>query len=120
MATSYYPCLSDERLTSNGGNYASLEPCEVLTEEEWILGGLTPWVDSVDEGEINVIHVDGTQDDEAILEASKLEEPLHFKPRLRGLSLVKMSKITQMCWRIGIETKTSQVMCWKGIGGTWT
>ena len=79
LATSHHPCLSDERLSSRSEDYLSLELCEVLTEEEWILGGSTPWVDSVDEGEINAIHVDGTQDDEVILKASKLEEPLHLK-----------------------------------------
>ena len=41
----------------------------MLIEEEWILEGLTPWVDSVDDGEINLVYVDGTQDDEAIIEA---------------------------------------------------
>ena len=85
LTMSYHLCLSDERLSSRGEDYLSLEPCEVFTEEEWILGGLTPWVDGVDEGEINAIHVDGTQDDEAILEASKLEEPLHFKTTSTGI-----------------------------------
>ena len=85
LTTSHHLCLSDERLSSRGKDYLSLEPCEVLTEEEWILGGLTPWVDSVDKGEINAIHVDGTQDDEAILGASKLEEPLHFKTTSTGI-----------------------------------
>ena len=56
-----------------------LDTCEVLTEEEWILGGLTPWVDSVEKSDVNLVHVDGTQDEEAIMEAEKLEEPLHFK-----------------------------------------
>ena len=32
--------------------YASLEPCEVLTEEEWLQGGLTPWVDGIDESSV--------------------------------------------------------------------
>lgn len=85
LATSHHPCLSDERLNSSSEDYLSLEPCEVLTEEEWILKGLTPWVDSVDGDKVNVIHVDGTQDDEAILEASKLEEPLHFRTTSTGI-----------------------------------
>ena len=76
---SHYLCLNDIRLSFKDEDYLSLEPCEVLIEEEWILGWLTHWVDSVDEGEINAIHVDGIQDDEVILEASKLEEPLHDK-----------------------------------------
>ena len=32
--------------------YALLEPCEVLTEEEWVKGGLTPWVEEVGEEEV--------------------------------------------------------------------
>ena len=28
---------------------------------------------------VSLVHVDGAQDEEAILELSKLEEPLHFK-----------------------------------------
>ena len=42
MATSYHACLSDEILRARSEEYSSLEPCEVLTEEEWILGELTP------------------------------------------------------------------------------
>ena len=62
-----------------------MKPLQVLTEEEWILGGLTPWVDSVDGSEINTIHVDSTQDDIAILEASTLEEQLQFKTTSTGI-----------------------------------
>jgi hypothetical protein len=50
----------------------------VFTKEEWIIGGLTPWVDSVDEGDVSLVHVDGTQDEKAIIEASRLKERLHF------------------------------------------
>ena len=56
-----------------------LEPCEVLTEEEWVKGGLTPWVEEVGKVEVGAVHVDGTQKEEAIMEMDKLEEPLHFK-----------------------------------------
>ena len=52
-----------------------LESCEVLTEEEWVKGGLTPWVDEV---RVGVVHVDGIQEEEVIIEVEKLEEPLHF------------------------------------------
>ena len=79
MTISHHSCLSDDILNARIEEYSLLEPCEVLTEEEWILGGLTPWVDSVDDGEVNLVLVDGTQDDEVIVKASKLEEPLHFK-----------------------------------------
>ena len=34
-------------------------PCEVLTEEEWLLGGLTPWIDVIEEYGVNIVHVDG-------------------------------------------------------------
>jgi hypothetical protein len=83
--TSYHPCLNDKRLSSRSEEYSLLEPCEVLTEEEWIRGGLIPWVDSVDEGDVSLVHVDGTQDEEVILEASRLEEPLHFKTTSTGI-----------------------------------
>ena len=51
----------------------------MLTEEEWIQGGLTPGIDSVEESAMSQVHVDGTQDEEAIVEFARLEEPLHFK-----------------------------------------
>ena len=78
MVTSHHVCLSNDILRSRSEEYSLLEPCEVLTEEEQILGGLTPWVDSVEESGISLVHVDRTQDEEAIVEASRLEEPLHF------------------------------------------
>ena len=75
---SYHECLKDDRDKSISEEYALLEPCEVLTEDEWLQGGLTSWIDVIEEGEINVVHVDGTQDEEAIINTSKLAEPLHF------------------------------------------
>ena len=42
MTTFHYVCLRDDILNSMNKKYSLLEPCEVLTEEEWILGGLTP------------------------------------------------------------------------------
>ena len=41
--------------------------------------GLTPWIYSMEESDVSLVHVDGTQYEEAIMEAEKLEEPLHFK-----------------------------------------
>ena len=79
MMTSYHACLRDDILNSRNEEYSLLEPCEVLTKEEWILGGLTPWIDSMEESDISLVHVDRTQDEEVIMEAEKLEEPLHFK-----------------------------------------
>ena len=34
--------LMDGRGSSREESYALLEPCEILTEEEWLQGGLTP------------------------------------------------------------------------------
>ena len=34
--------------------------------------------------EVGVVHVDGTQEDEAVIEIDKLEEPLHFKTTSTG------------------------------------
>lgn len=50
----------------------------MLTEEEWVKGGLTPWVDEIGEMEVGVVHVDETHEKKAIIEVEKLEEPLHF------------------------------------------
>ena len=93
---SYHDCLKDDRNKSTAEDYALLEPCEVLTEEQWLQGGLTSWIDVIEEGEVNVVHVDGTQDEEAIIDASKLEELLYFvtknSPPLDFI-LVRMEKL---------------------------
>ena len=85
MTISHHLCLTDDILNGRSEEYSLLEPCEVLTKEEWILGGLTHCVDSVDDCEVNLVPVDETQDDEAIVKASKLEEPLHFKTTSTGI-----------------------------------
>ena len=85
MTTSHHACLRDVILSSMNEKYSLLEPCEVLTEEKWILGRLTPWIDSMKENDVSLVHVDGTQDEEAIMEAEKLEEPLHFKTTSTGI-----------------------------------
>ena len=85
MVTSHHELLKDDMDTSRTEEYKLLKPCEVLTEEEWLRGGLIPWIDGIEEGEANVVHVDGTQDEEAIIDASKLEEPLHFKTTSTGI-----------------------------------
>ena len=79
MVTSHHEYLRDDVDSSKMEEYASLEPCEVLTEEEWLQGGLTPWVDGIEECSVGLVHIDGTKDKEAIFEAAKLKEPLHFK-----------------------------------------
>ena len=33
----------------------------------------------MEESDISLVHVEGTQDEEAIVEAARLEQPLHFK-----------------------------------------
>ena len=79
IVTSHHVCLSDERFCLRRGEYYLLEPYEALTEKEWILGGLTHWVDNMEESGVSLVHVDGIQDEEAIVEAARLEEHLHFK-----------------------------------------
>ena len=46
---------------------------------------MTPWVDCEEESNVNLVYVDGTQDEEAIVKTSKLEEPLHFNTILTGI-----------------------------------
>ena len=78
MTLYHYPRLQEELDSARLEAYALLKPCEVLTAEEWVKGGLTPWVEEVREVEVGVVHVDGTQEEETIIEMDKLEEPLHF------------------------------------------
>ena len=85
MTICHYPRLQDERDSARLEAYFLLKQCEVLTEEEWVERGLTPWVDEVGEMEVRVIHMDGTQKEEAIIEVGKLEEPLHFKTTSTGI-----------------------------------
>ena len=75
MTICHYPRLHDKMDSARLEAYSLLELCEVLTEEEWVKGGLTRWVDEVGEMEVGVVHVDGTQEKEAIIEVEKLEEP---------------------------------------------
>ena len=110
MLTSHHACLNDEILSARSEKYSLLEPCEVLIEEEWILGGLTPWVDDAEESDVNLVHMDGTQDEKAIVEAVKLEDFCNLRLRQWGLWLDKMSRIILGCRQIGIGTRTSKLM----------
>ena len=47
--------------------------------------GLILWVNSIKKRDVSLVHVDGTQDEEAIMEAEKLEEPSHFKTTSTGI-----------------------------------
>ena len=85
MAIGHYPRLQEEMDSARLEAYALLEPCEVLTKEDWIKGGLTPWVKEVGKVEVGAVHVDGTQEEEVIIEMDKLEEPLHFKTTSTGI-----------------------------------
>ena len=85
MMMSHSYILQDERSSSQREDYLSLEPCEVLTEKERVQGGLTSWIDDVKISDVSLVHVDGTQDEEAMLELSKLEEPLHFRSTSTGI-----------------------------------
>lgn len=87
LTTSHHPCLTNERLSFRGEDELSVESCEDLDEEGLISGKLTFWVGSEHELEMDEMDVDGTQDDETILEASKLEEPLQFNTISTGVML---------------------------------
>lgn len=49
MAISHQECLGNVWDSSREEAYTLLEPCEILTEEEWLQGGLTLWVEDVEE-----------------------------------------------------------------------
>ena len=55
MTMSHHPCLSDDILETRSEKYFLLQPYE----KEWILEGLTSWVDSMEESDVNLVHVDG-------------------------------------------------------------
>ena len=63
------------------------EPCEVMTEEEWLQGGLTPWVDDVVKMDAFAVEVDGTLEVEVLPDKSLLEKPLHFKTTSTGITV---------------------------------
>lgn len=67
MVTSHHEYLRDDIDSSKREKYSLLEPCEVLTEEEWLQGGLTPLVDEIEECSVGLVHVDGSQDEETLL-----------------------------------------------------
>ena len=46
---------------------------------------MTPWVDEIGEVEGGVVHVDGIQEEEAMLKLENLKEPLHFKMTSIGI-----------------------------------
>ncbi|OAE35250.1 hypothetical protein AXG93_1162s1260 [Marchantia polymorpha subsp. ruderalis] len=82
---SHHKIFKNEVISSQRDEYMLLEPCEVLIEEEWIHGGLTPWLDELDITEVDLVHVDGTQEEETTVKNAKLEEPLHFKTTSTGI-----------------------------------
>lgn len=85
MVTSNYKWLSDEMDISRSEEYSLLEPCELLTEEEWLQRRLTPWINGMDAFDVSLVHADGTQGEKAMLELAKLEEPLHLKTTSTGI-----------------------------------
>ena len=119
MVTSHYKYLRDDMDGSRKEEYSLLEPCEVLTEEEWLQGELTPWVDGIEECSVSLVHVDGTQDEKALLEAAKLEEPLHFKTTLTGIVVGQDVKNYPKVPLDGIETRRNKPMCLRRIGSMW-
>lgn len=68
---------------------------------------------------MNLVHVDGTQDKEAMLELSKLEEPLHFQTHSTEFIVghdVKDYPNVPNNWYRNIEEQTRVVEeCWKGV-----
>ena len=58
MAICHYPRLEEEMDSARLEAYALLELCEVLTEEEWVKGGFTSWVEEVGEVEVGTVHMD--------------------------------------------------------------
>ena len=120
-------CVGKEEWERNEEK-SQLEPCEILTEEEWLQGGLTPWVDEVTEEEVLAVHVDGTQEVEILSDKSFLENPLHFKTTSTGIivgedvkdyphvptdwyrNTTEQSHVDKADWNhIEIRTKTSEM-----------
>lgn len=64
-----------------------MKPCKILIEEEWMQGGLTPWIDDVREEEVFAVHVDDTQEVKIIPNMSVLDNPLHFKTTSTGITV---------------------------------
>ena len=105
--------------SSQREDYLSLELCEVLTDEDLVQGGLTPWINDVEVSDVSLVHVDGTQDEEAMLEFSKLETPLHIRTTSTGIIVghdVKDYPNVPNNWYRNIEEQTRVVEeCWKGV-----
>ena len=72
-----HSCIFQDEVSRE--DYLSLESCEVLTEKKWVKGGFTPWLDDIELSDVSLVHVDGTQDEKAMLKLSKLKPVLHFK-----------------------------------------
>ena len=87
MTTSHHPCFTNERFSFRGEDELSVESCEDLDEEGLISGKLTFWIGREEEFEFDEMNMDETQDDETMLEASKLEEPLQLNTTCTGVIL---------------------------------
>ena len=73
MVTSHLECLKEGRNVLRKEERSLLEPCEVLTEEDWLHGGLTSWVDGIEKCSVGLVQIDGTQDLEGLCDAALLE-----------------------------------------------
>lgn len=60
-----------------------------MTEEEWLQGGPTSWIDDVEEKEVAVVHIDGTHDVKILPDKSILDNPLHFKTTFTDIMVGK-------------------------------
>lgn len=101
--TSYSGYARNGRSGLDGNEWSQLKPCEVLEEEDWLQGGLIPWVDGIKECSVDLVHVDENQDEEGLCEAALLENPLHFKTIFTGIVVSEDVKDYHKFLRIGIE-----------------
>ena len=72
---SHRDILRDDISRLKRENYLSLKPCHggrMNTKQ-------IHWIDDDEDCDVSLVHVGGNQDNDAMLELSKLEEPLHFK-----------------------------------------
>ena len=108
MVASHCEYLKDGRNCLRREERSLLEPCEVLTENDWLQWGLTPWVDGIEECSVGLVHVDGTQVVDGFCESTLLEEPLHFKTTSTRIVVREMMwKIILKFLRIGIGIQRS-------------
>jgi hypothetical protein len=73
----------------------------------------------IEELDISLVHVDGTQDEEAMLDPQGWRSFYTSKVRQQESWRGKILRIILRCLCIGIEIRTSNHMCRMQIGGMW-